>query len=89
MKRLFNQELLEPLTIFAVRLIMGMPGTVLKMKGASRSDGNDVTIKPEVSVKLEEANEQVAQPLVAFFAIVGLRLFLMFGDDRRLLKKNI
>ena len=88
MKRLFNQELLEPLTIFAVSLIMGMPGTVLTMKGASRSDGNDVTIKPEVSVKLEEANEQVTQPFVAFFAIVGLRLFLMFGDDRRLLKKE-
>ena len=85
MKWLFNQELLEPLTIIAVRLIAGVPRTVLKVKGTSRSDGNDVTNKLEVGVTLEEADEQVAQSFHPFFAIEGLLLFLMFGDDRLLI----
>ncbi len=88
MKGLLNQELLVPLMMIAVHLVMGVPRAVLTTKGTSRSNGNDVTIKAEVSVKLEESNKQVTQSFPAYFAIEGLLLFLMFGDDRLLLRDN-
>jgi len=55
--------------MIAVHLVMGVSRAVLATKGTSRSNGNDVTIKAEVSVKLEESKKQVAQSFPAFFAI--------------------
>ncbi len=43
MKRFFNQELLEPLVMIAVRTIVGVPGTVLAMKDASLTTVVNVT----------------------------------------------